>query len=173
MQHFFIYLSFWWWAAGAHVFMGVPFETLFSGSVDFQSNLTKALRRHKSVEIEISKTDMTLQLEFCRLQQGNLKGTTFYLQIHTCDLFKVHLAYFRQKKVFWEDPILWVSNFFQCTFWGYYFFEGGISFLNLTFCQELFFVGEIFDINEANYPDSVLNFAISDQSRLCKVTRQL
>ena len=60
--------------------MGVPFETLFSGSLDFQSNLTKALRRHKSVEIEISKADMMLQLELCRLQQGNLKGATFYKQ---------------------------------------------------------------------------------------------
>ena len=60
--------------------MGVPFETIFSGSLDFQSNLTKALRRHKSVEIEISKADMMLQLELCRLQQGNLKGATFYKQ---------------------------------------------------------------------------------------------
>ena len=57
--------------------MGVPYETLFSGSLDFQSNLTKALRRHKSVEIEISKADMMLQLELCRLQKGNLKGATF------------------------------------------------------------------------------------------------
>ena len=47
------------------------------------------------------------------------------------------------------------SIFFNAFFEGtIFFFEGGISFLGVTFCQELFFVGEIFDINKANYPDS-------------------
>ena len=67
----------------------------------------------------------------------------------TCSRCILHIL---DKKVFWEDAIL---NFFQCIFWGtIFFFEGGISFLGVTFCSELFFVGEIFDINKANYPDS-------------------
>ena len=83
----FIYLlSFWCWAAGAqNLFMGVPFETLFGGFLDFESNLTRTLHQHKSVEIEVSKTDMTLRYNTTlHLQQGNLKATrTFYLQAHS------------------------------------------------------------------------------------------
>ena len=71
------------------------------------------------IEIEISKTDMTLQLYFWSWQQGNLKGTkTFYWELETCSRC-LFCAYFRQK-------MFWGCNFFQCTFWECYFFEGAI-----------------------------------------------
>ena len=58
---------------------------LFGGFLDFESNLTRTLHQHKSVEIEVSKTDMTLRYNTTlHLQQGNLKATrTFYLQAHS------------------------------------------------------------------------------------------
>ena len=49
MQYLFIYLlSFWWWAAGEQKFFkGVSFETLFGGCLEFESNLTRTLSRHR------------------------------------------------------------------------------------------------------------------------------
>ena len=59
MQYFYFYF-FEWGGGCTEAVHGSNFETLFGGSVNFESNSARALRRHKSVEIETSKTDITL-----------------------------------------------------------------------------------------------------------------